>query len=106
MTMRKLNIKLVTLAIVVAGFVSGCKKFLDVNESPNQPTEANIKLLLPSAQAATAHALSNHFGTLSGLWAQYWTQNPFSSQYRTQEQYLNQPSTSNNPWAMLYAGAL
>lgn len=104
--MRKLNIKLITLALAAVAFTSGCKKFLDINESPNQPTEADVKLLLPSAQASTAHVLANQFGINSGLWAQYWTQNPFSSQYRTNERYLNQPSTASTPWALLYAGAL
>jgi len=104
--MRKLNIKLITLAFAVVAFASGCKKFLDVNESPNQPTDADVKLLLPSAQAATAHVLANQFGINSGIWAQYWTQNPYSSQYRTNERYLNQPSSANTPWSLLYAGAL
>lgn len=106
LTMRKLNIKLITLAFAAVAFASGCTKFLDINESPNQPTNADVKLLLPSAQAATAHVQANQFGINSGLWAQYWTQNPYSSQYRTNERYLNQPSTTNTPWALLYAGAL
>ncbi len=104
--MRKLNIKHITLALAFIGFASGCGKFLDVNESPNQPTDANPSLLLPSAQAFTAHALSNQLGITGGIWAEYWTQNPYSSQYRTIERYTSTPSSSNNVWSMLYAGAL
>ncbi|WP_126244533.1 SusD/RagB family nutrient-binding outer membrane lipoprotein [Chitinophaga rhizosphaerae] len=104
--MRKLNIKKVALAVTIAVTAVGCGKFLDVNDSPNQPLTADVKLLLPSAQAATAHVLSNQFGITGGLWSQYWTQNPFSSQYRNTERYTIQPSTSNSPWAILYAGAL
>ncbi|WP_298715962.1 SusD/RagB family nutrient-binding outer membrane lipoprotein [Chitinophaga sp.] len=104
--MRKLNIKNVALTVAIAVTAVGCGKFLDVNESPNQPIVADVKLLLPSGQAATAHVLSNQFGIIGGLWSQYWTQNPFSSQYRTTDQYNIQPSTTNNPWAILYAGAL
>lgn len=104
--MRKLNIKKVALAVTIAVTAAGCGKFLDVNESPNQPLVADVKLLLPSGQAATAHVLSNQFGITGGIWAQYWTQNPFSSQYRNNDRYNLQPSTSNNSWAILYAGAL
>lgn len=104
--MRKLNIKNVALTVAIAVTAVGCGKFLDVNDSPNQPMVADVKLLLPSGQAATAHVLSNQFGITGGMWAQFWTQNPFSSQYRNQDRYNLQPATSNNPWAILYAGAL
>lgn len=104
--MKKLNIKLATLAMAIGVMGSGCSNFLDVNENPNQPPTASVPLLLPSAQAATAHVLSNQFGIQAGLWAQYWTQSPFSSQYRTTERYLTQGTAMDRPWLLIWAGAL
>lgn len=104
--MKKFNIKLATLAIAIGVAGSGCSNFLDVNENPNQPPTAQVPLLLPSAQASTAHVLSNQFGIQAGLWAQYWTQSPFSSQYRTTERYLTQPTAMDRPWLLIWAGAL
>lgn len=104
--MRKLKIKIAVLALSIAMIGTGCSDFLDVNENPNQPTEADVKLLLPSAAAATAHVLSNQFGINAGVWAQYWTQSPFSSQYKTNDRYLNQSTSSDRPWSIIWSGAL
>ncbi|WP_454489071.1 SusD/RagB family nutrient-binding outer membrane lipoprotein [Chitinophaga lutea] len=90
----------------MAAFATSCSKFLDVNNNPNQPSQGDVKLLLPSAQAATAHVLTNQFGINSGIWMQYWTQNYSSSQYRTNERYANTGSTTSNPWAMIYSAGL
>lgn len=104
--MRKLKIKIATVALSLAIMGSGCSKFLDVNENPNKPTEADVKLLLPSAVASTGHVLSNQFGINAGLWAQYWTQSPFSSQYKTNDRYLNPGTTSDRPWSIIWRNAL
>lgn len=104
--MRKLKIKIATVALSLAIMGSGCSKFLDVNENPNKPTEADVKLLLPSAAASTSHVLSNQFGINAGMWAQYWTQSPYSSQYKTNDRYLNQSTTSDRPWSIIWRNAL
>lgn len=104
--MRKLNIKLATVALSLALAATGCSKFLDVNENPNQPTEADVKLLLPTAAAATGNVLGNSFQINAGLWAQYWTQSPYSSQYKTEERYLTQGPAMDRPWSIIYSGAL
>jgi hypothetical protein len=84
----------------------GCEKFLDVNTSPNSPTTATEELLLPSTQAAIGMAVGNPLQIFGGLYAQYWTQSPFSSQYKTIDQYQSDPSDFNRVWGILYNDAL
>jgi hypothetical protein len=104
--MTKLKIKIATVALSLAIMGTGCSKFLDVNENPNKPTTADVKLLLPSAAASTSHVLSNQLGINAGLWAQYWTQSPYSSQYKTNDRYLNTSTSSDRPWLIVWRNAL
>ncbi|WP_343700270.1 SusD/RagB family nutrient-binding outer membrane lipoprotein [Chitinophaga sp.] len=104
--MKKVNLKIAILALTIAALGTGCSKFLDVNDNPNQPTEADVRLLLPSAQAATSHVLSNQYGIQAGIWGQYWTQSPFSSQYKSTDRYLTSASSMDRPWAILWSGGL
>lgn len=87
-------------------FFTGCKKFRDVNQNPNNPDQVTIQLLLPSAQTEIAQSLGGKFQIAGGIWSQYWTQDPSASQYRGFEQYVLDASEFNNQWSGLYAGAL
>jgi hypothetical protein len=106
--MKTFNIKAVCIlaaATAAIGF-NGCRKFLDTNDNPNLSSQASVDLLLPAAQAAIAHALGNPFQIYGGIWAQYWTQNPKSSQYRSLEQYSVTTTSFDRPWRMIYSDAL
>jgi hypothetical protein len=85
---------------------SSCRKFLDINQNPNLPQQASVQLQLPYAEAAIGHVLGNPLQIYGGIWAQYWTQNPFSSQYRSLENYSISTTGFDRPWRMLYADAL
>jgi hypothetical protein len=85
---------------------AGCSDFLDVNENPNQTTEALPSLVLPSAQAAIGMVLGNHYQIYGSMWSQYWTQNRSSSQYKIVDQYLLQGSGFDRPWQILYADGM
>src|SRR5687767_4217295 len=99
--MKRINVILFTIVIF-----SGCKKYLDTNENPNLSTTASINLLLPTAQAAIAHDLGNPLQIYGGIWAQFWTQNPVSSQYRSVDQYSVTTTAFDRPWRMIYSDAL
>jgi hypothetical protein len=106
--MKNFNIKysIMLAAAMVLGSI-GCKKdFLDVNENPNNPSTVSVKSLLPSAELAIAHTVGNNFQQFGGMWGQYWTQSPASSQYKTTEQYSPSASDFDRPWRILYADAL
>lgn len=96
---------LLTGLIAIIGF-SGCKKFLDVNENPNNPDTASPTLLLPASQAAIGQIVGNFFQIYGNYWAQFWTQNPTSSQYRSIDQYNPAATAFDRPWLILYRNAL
>jgi hypothetical protein len=83
--MRTLNIIYRWLLLLTAACIgfTGCKKFLDTRENPNLSSNASVELLLPAVQAAIGHVLGNPLQIHGGIWAQFWTQNPTASQYRS-----------------------
>ncbi|WP_205510673.1 SusD/RagB family nutrient-binding outer membrane lipoprotein [Longitalea arenae] len=98
--------KWLLFVLVALTGISGCKKFLDTNDNPNLASNASVELLLPAAQAAIGHALGNPLQIHGGIWAQYWTQNPTSSQYRSLDQYSVTTTSFDRPWRMLYSDAI
>lgn len=88
----------------------GCKKTLDVNVSPNNPSieAATMETLFPSAVMSTAGRVGGDLSIIGGLWSQFWTQNNNSSQFRTADAYdvANTSAFVNGPYTELYAGAL
>src|SRR5215207_2337414 len=97
---------LVAVACVVLITFTGCKKFLDVNESPNAPKTATENLLLPSSQLGIGLSLGTVLNINGSFYAQYWTQSPTSSQYKTIDQYQTTPTDFSRAWATLYNDAL
>lgn len=106
--MKLFNIRYQWLLLLLAAFtgVTSCKKFLDTNENPNLSSTASVALLLPAAQAAIAHDVGNPLQIYGGMWAQFWTQNTTSSQYRSIDQYSVTTTAFDRPWRMLYSDAL
>lgn len=96
---------MVLATILTVSFYS-CKKFLDVNENPNNPVNASPQLLLPAAEAAVGQLVGNNFQIYGNFWAQYWTQSPSSSQYRTIDQYRVTNTNFDRPWINIYRSSL
>lgn len=98
--------KLLILALIGTVGLTGCNKFLDINDNPNNPEQATPGLLLPTVEAAISQVVGNNFQVYGNIWGQYWTQNPTSSQYRTLDQYRIVNSAMDRPWLILYRNAL
>lgn len=98
--------KLTALLLISVVGLSSCKKFLDINDNPNNPDTAAPSLLLPTVQAALGQIVGNNFQVIGGMWAQYWTQSATASQYRTVDQYSLTNATFDRPWLTLYRNAL
>lgn len=101
--------KKIAFLIIIAtsiGMLPACKKTLDVNKNPNSPADVTVVQLLPAAQISIGQVTGNYFQVVGGIWGQYWTQNPNSSQYRSLEQYQPEPTSTNGVWQELYSGAL
>ncbi|MBB5635569.1 hypothetical protein HDF26_004028 [Pedobacter cryoconitis] len=106
-TNKNINPKQIILLLFIAmvGF-SGCKKYLDINQNPNNPDSADPNLLLPTVQAAMGQIVGNAFQVYGGIWAQYWTQSPNSSQYKTIDQYNLANTAFDRPWLTIYRNSL
>lgn len=96
------------LLLVFIGVVglSGCKKFLDINQDPNKPSTADPNLLLPVSQAAVGMVVGNYFQVYGGIWGQYWTQSPNSGQYKSIDRYNDGNTAFDQPWNRIYTKAL
>ncbi|MGY3055020.1 hypothetical protein ACVWYG_003231 [Pedobacter sp. UYEF25] len=100
---NRLNLKHVFFtALFTAALFSGCKKYLDVNQNPNSPDNAKPELLLPTVETGISQVIGNSFQVFGNIWAQYWTQNPNSSQYKTIDQYNPVNTDFNGAWLNLY----
>jgi hypothetical protein len=64
--------KVIVYILLIATGIS-CKKFVDVNKSPNDPTDVPPKLLLPTTTIAGAWANSNELGRAASVLVQYMT---------------------------------
>jgi hypothetical protein len=107
MKKRNLAIRFLITGLLILTAIPACKKdFFDINTNPNFPTDVNVNYLLPSAEAAIAHAMGNDLEIYAGLWAQYWTQSPASSQYKGFERYNPSSNDFDRPWNNLYSDAL
>jgi SusD/RagB-like outer membrane lipoprotein len=106
--MTTLNIKNKCILVVAVAAIAfaGCKKYLDVNDNPNLASSASVELLLPAVQAALGHDLGNPLQIYGGIWSQYWTQSPTSSQYRSIDQYSVTTTAFDRTWRMIYSDAL
>ena len=85
---------------------SQCSDFLAVNIDPNNPTEVDVNLLIPSAQLHIAGIVNGDFGIVGGIWSQHWTQSHVASQYREEDRYALRNTDYNTAWADLYSDAL
>jgi hypothetical protein len=80
------RIYIILLSFSLIGF-SGCKKFIDVNEDPNRPTDVKESLILPPAEVAISSVL--YAGTTSTIIMQYM-----------QVMALNQPAPNLGTYLM------
>lgn len=102
------NIIKTVIALAVAYGSIGCKKITDINISPNNPplSKATPQVLFPSGVASTAGRVGGELNILGGIWAEYYTQNPLSNQYRDIDSYNLQKESLNGDYSELFSGAL
>ncbi|OON69137.1 SusD/RagB family nutrient-binding outer membrane lipoprotein [Hymenobacter sp. CRA2] len=86
--------------------LASCEDFLDVNQNPNNPTEASATLVLPNAQFRTATRLGNDLNILGNLWTENWAQAQDYIYYVPQQSYGLTPLSYEPTWTDLYAGSL
>lgn len=57
--------------ILIAATFSSCKKYLDVNQTPNNPLDVTPRLMLPNTTIGAAWANSNALGRAASILVQY-----------------------------------
>lgn len=67
--MKKLKITLLSL-VMVAGVMTSCEDYLDVNTNPNQPTEVSLNLLMAHASYRTGNNMQLA-GNITSYYVQY-----------------------------------
>ncbi|WP_286752470.1 MULTISPECIES: SusD/RagB family nutrient-binding outer membrane lipoprotein [Sphingobacterium] len=98
--------KFVFAALLGTVAFTSCNKYLDVNENPNNPEKVEPNLLLPTVEAGLSQIVGNQLQVYGGLWAQYWTQSPSSSQYQVIDQYNLKTTNTDRVWATIYRSTL
>jgi len=98
------NRALLSLAFVFAS-VTACDNFLDINTDPNNPLNARLSQLLPTAQTVIFEALGNGSGGMSDITSQFvhhTVQRGPSNFYF----FAGNEFNISNAWPNLYSGAL
>ncbi|MEZ5050688.1 MAG: SusD/RagB family nutrient-binding outer membrane lipoprotein, partial [Saprospiraceae bacterium] len=94
------------IVIFILMFAIGCSDYLDVNVDPNNPSDVDPTLVLPSAEAQIAASLSGQLAPLTGIWSQHWTQSNAASQFRDEDRYALTNSDYQTFWTNLYSDGL
>ena len=102
--LKNRNLAIVLLICLVTG-ISSCRKYLNVNTTPNGSQTVTVQTLLPAAQLYVGSSLGVDLEIDGSFWAQYWTQNPNASQYTNLDKYTIGQDGFSNPWTNLYAAA-
>jgi hypothetical protein len=84
-----------------------CQDWLDVNKDPNNPSEVNYQMVLPSGITSVLYVMGGKYQVLGALWSQHWTQSLGASQYAGIDSYdINSSSFDDNQFGELYSGGL
>jgi len=92
--------KLIIIALIAVGFTS-CNGYLDINQDPNSPTEANLtpSLVFPGIEMNVANNYGNFLRTVGGYYAQHYSQNFGTSNYLDYSQWIMSPVRSNRTYS-------
>ena len=93
----KKNIVITTIIFCVVILGIGCKKFLDVNHNPNNPTSVSESLQLgPIEKTTSTDIVGGYNGTVAAYWMQQLTINQASPDL---ESYVMFPADVDNTWS-------
>lgn len=104
--MRQNIMKKISLVLMLAVILSGCKKWIDtdINIDPNNPADVSLPLLLPATQASLAFTYGGDMTRYEGVWMQHIS--GVERQMLGTDKYNVLESDINNLWNTLYGGSL
>lgn len=111
MKMNSFNSRQIITSIFILTLVGngiGCKKTLDINYDPNNPSleVGTPKLVFPAAVMSVAGAEGGDLAILGAIYGEYITQSAASNQYKYIDAYNLKSSDLNRPYTILFAGGL
>ncbi|HYK75787.1 MAG TPA: SusD/RagB family nutrient-binding outer membrane lipoprotein [Daejeonella sp.] len=94
---------LLTMTMVLA-LLASCKKNLDINADPNNPTDVPVSALLPTAEVGLGFFLGGDGSRIPGSFVQYYAGH--RGQPLLYGQYNVNPSQTDNFWSNMYTVTL
>ncbi len=94
------------LVFLMAG--SGCKKILDINHDPNNPSleVGTPKIVFPVAVMGVAGVEGGDLALIGGLWGEFITQGATSNQYKNIDQFDMKTTDYNAQYTTLFTYGL
>ena len=110
MKMKMLNTKIIipcSLLMLLLTAIS-CKRTLDINQDPNNPSlsQGTPRLVFPAAVMATAGKVGGDLAIVGGIWGEYITQSAQANQYKYIDAYDVKSTDLNAIYTGLFAGGL
>ncbi|HYC86335.1 MAG TPA: hypothetical protein VEB86_13975, partial [Chryseosolibacter sp.] len=105
MKIFRYKLKSLLSVALVLGSATACDNFFDINTDPNNPLNAKLSQVLPTAQTVIFEALGNGGGGMSDLTSQFvhhTVQRGPSNFYF----FAGNEFNISNAWPNLYSGAL
>jgi hypothetical protein len=103
---KMINMKKIIFSILAAGLLvnTGCKKFIDVNQDPNNPTDVQESLILAPVELAVSHSL---YGGYAAILSLHYTQQVALNQALPNDgTYFLVNSQMDGDWSTLYTTCL
>lgn len=104
-----INRKIILPGILFVVFLaSSCKKPLDINQDPNNPSleQGNPRLVFPAAVMATVGRVGGDLALLGGIWGENFTQSAQANQYKDIDAYNVKSTDLNAAYIGLFTGGL
>src|SRR6476469_7079757 len=103
-----INKKTIFFGLLLLLLVTACKKALDINHDPNNPSldNGNPRLVFPAAVMATAGTEGGDLALLGGIWGEYVTQSALANQYKNIDAYDVKSTDLNAQYSGLFTGGL
>lgn len=89
---------LLTAAVAVSLSFGACDSYLDINETPNSPSQSNLNadLIFPGAEMAFANSYGDYLRITGGYFAQHYSQFFGTSNYMDYSQFIQSAVRSSS----------
>ncbi len=102
-----MKIKISLLILLILFSLSGCKKFLDINNDPDAIENVPLSMLLPAALSSPMYVIGADGQIIGSFWAQHWTQSTNAPQYQGYDSWQMTNATFDGyGYGSLYFNAL